>query len=142
MRIRLKERELDEHKELEEISTIIVDNFEPKNDYSYLQGFIPASSDLLFFVVPKVYGAYCIIRYKDKRLIIKNSYKDYWTIPCGMVDPGESYLAAAVGETREEVGIDLNMTMLNFLSLIQSFDEFKEDNIYLYSVRLDREPLK
>ena len=93
-----------------------------------------------FFVRPKVYGAYCIIRYGDRRLIIKNSYKDYWTIPCGMVDPGESYLAAAVRETREEVGIDLDMTKLTFLSLVQSFCEYKEDNIYLYSVRLDNEP--
>ncbi len=93
-----------------------------------------------FFFRPKVYGAYCIIRYEDKRLIIKNSYKDYWTVPCGMVDTNESYLEAAVRETEEEVGVNLDPKELTLVGLIQSFDEYKEDNIYLYGVRLQNLP--
>lgn len=39
-------------------------------------------------------------------LIIKNTYKDYWSIPGGVVDKDESPREAAIREVKEEVNLD------------------------------------
>jgi 8-oxo-dGTP diphosphatase len=93
-----------------------------------------------FFFRPKFYGAYCIVKYQNKILLIKNSYKDYWTIPCGMVEKNESFLLAAIRETSEEVGIHLRQEKVFFKKLILSTHEYKKDHIYLYEVVLDKKP--
>lgn len=87
---------------------------------------------------PKVYGAYCIIRRDDKVLLIKNSYKDYWTIPCGMVEKDESFLQTAIRETQEEVGINLEPVNVFFRKLILSTTEYKFDHIYIYESKVER----
>jgi 8-oxo-dGTP diphosphatase len=38
-------------------------------------------------------------------LLLRPTYKDYWDIPGGYVEPGESPYAACVREIREELGI-------------------------------------
>ena len=86
---------------------------------------------------PKVYGAYCIVRRDEKVLLIKNSYKNYWTIPCGMVEKDESFLLAAIRETQEEVGIDLEPENVFFKKLILSTTEYKFDHIYIYESLAD-----
>lgn len=39
--------------------------------------------------------------------MLRPTYKDFWDIPGGYVEPGESPYAAACREVREELGIDL-----------------------------------
>lgn len=47
-------------------------------------------------------------------------YKDgTYTLPAGHVEEGESYRHAAVRETREEVGVDINPDDLRFLYTLQ-----------------------
>jgi ADP-ribose pyrophosphatase YjhB (NUDIX family) len=41
----------------------------------------------------------------DRVLMVEPTYKDYWDIPGGYVEAGESPLHAAVREVREELGI-------------------------------------
>ena len=41
-------------------------------------------------------------------LVVKATYKDYWSFPGGIVDVGETPLMAAVRECSEEVGVVLN----------------------------------
>ncbi|MGW2604509.1 NUDIX domain-containing protein [Streptomyces mirabilis] len=41
----------------------------------------------------------------DRILMVEPTYKDYWDIPGGYVETGESPLHAAVREVREELGI-------------------------------------
>ena len=58
-------------------------------------------------------------------LIVKSNYKDHWSLPGGIVDPGESPLEAAVREVEEEVGIKINPENLQ-LAMVASrhSDEF------------------
>ena len=48
-------------------------------------------------------------------LIVKANYKNHWSLPGGVIDPGESPLQAAVRETEEEVGITLDPSKLEFV---------------------------
>ena len=78
-----------------------------------------------FVVVP---AAYVIVRRGDEVLLLLRAdtgYMDgYWAVPAGHVERGESVLAAAVRELKEEVGIDVDpsdlqpVTAMHRLSLI------------------------
>ncbi|WP_329001328.1 NUDIX domain-containing protein [Kribbella sp. NBC_00709] len=61
-----------------------------------------------FVVVP---AAYVVVRRGDEVLLLlraNTGYMDgYWAMPAGHVERGESVLAAAVRELKEEVGIDV-----------------------------------
>ena len=68
-----------------------------------------------FFTRPTVYGVYVAVWHREKLLIIKNSYKKRFTLPCGRIKRGEDIAAAAVRELREEVGITLGKSQLTFV---------------------------
>jgi 8-oxo-dGTP diphosphatase len=70
---------------------------------------------LWFFTRPIVYGVYVAVWHRDKLLVIKNSYKKRFTIPCGRIKRGENKAAAAVRELYEEVGIKLEKDQLTFV---------------------------
>lgn len=40
-------------------------------------------------------------------LIVKANYRDYWSLPGGVIDEGESPKTAALREVQEEVGLRL-----------------------------------
>ncbi len=45
---------------------------------------------------------------KGQLLILKTSYKDYWSIPGGVVEENESPREACIREVKEETSLDLN----------------------------------
>src|SRR3989344_2599179 len=53
-----------------------------------------------------------ILNENDEVLIVKQSYKDYWSIAGGVVDENESPRDACIREAKEEIGIDLKETEL------------------------------
>lgn len=67
-----------------------------------------------FFTRPTVTGVYVAIWYSNKILIIKNSYRKHYTIPCGRLNRGETPEQAAVRELYEEVNIRVNGSQLAF----------------------------
>lgn len=48
----------------------------------------------------------------DTVLLVRPTYKDYWDVPGGYVEPGESPAAACRREVREELGLVVNRLTL------------------------------
>ena len=67
-------------------------------------------------------------------LIVKSDYKDHWSLPGGIVDPGESPLEAAVREVEEEVGIKIDPENLQ-LAMVASrhSDEFLTNQFVFFT---------
>ena len=70
---------------------------------------------LWFFTRPTVYGVYIAVWYKNNILVIKNSYRKRFTIPCGRIKRSEELLEAAVRELHEEVNIKVTKAQLDFV---------------------------
>lgn len=56
----------------------------------------------------------------DMVLVVKATYKAFWTLPSGIVERGESPLTAALRETAEEVGIQLEPEQVEFETVVYS----------------------
>ena len=92
------------------------------------------------FFRPYVQGSYVLCLYKNQALLIKNSYKRYWTLPCGGIAKDESPLEAAIREVEEEVGLFLDPEQLQFVQKIISQEDYKEDHIHLFVYRFRHKP--
>lgn len=67
-----------------------------------------------------------------KVLVVKPSYKDYWSVPGGVIEKNESPRDAALREVREEIGLELeNMQFvcLDYMSSQESGYSTKDENI-------------
>ena len=53
-----------------------------------------------------------VVNDQDQILLIRRSDNDNWAVPGGAIDLGESMTQAAVRETKEETGIDCEITSL------------------------------
>ena len=93
-----------------------------------------------FLFRPKVEGSYCLIFVDDYLLIIKNSYKTYWTVPCGGINKGEEPIDAAIREVEEEVGLNLEAQRVSFIKVILNTTEYKKDRIHLFNYRMNSFP--
>ncbi len=62
-------------------------------------------------------SAAMVIRHRDSVLMVKATYKDYWTFPGGVVDESESPYDAAIRETNEEVGLVVAPEDAKFLAV-------------------------
>lgn len=61
------------------------------------------------FATPRVAAGVLFRDDLGRVLLVKPSYKDGWEIPGGYVEQGESPLAAAIREVREELGAELEV---------------------------------
>ena len=93
-----------------------------------------------FLFRPRVRGAYVLVTVVDRFLIIKNSYKKGWTLPCGMVDRRESEVEGAKRELKEETGIDCETKDLAFLKEYLSTKSFKKDHQFFFHLKLQKMP--
>jgi len=67
------------------------------------------SSESDSFATPRVAAGVIFRDAEDRVLLVKPTYKDGWEIPGGYVEHGESPLAAAIREVREELGANLEV---------------------------------
>lgn len=63
------------------------------------QDFTPAT--------PRVAAGVIFTDEQSRVLMLRTTYKDFWDIPGGYLEPGESPYAAATREVMEELGIDV-----------------------------------
>ena len=54
-------------------------------------------------------GAICMIEHDGRLLLVRQSYRQRWGVPGGLLQRGEGARAAAVREVREEVGLDIEL---------------------------------
>jgi exopolysaccharide biosynthesis WecB/TagA/CpsF family protein/anti-anti-sigma factor len=85
-------------------------------------------------------GAYVAVWHGDRVLMIRNSYKHVYSLPCGKVKKGETTLLAAQRELFEEVAVQVPLEALHKAWETVSDVEFKHDHIELFEVRLDSLP--
>ncbi len=85
----------------------------------------------LLLVRRKRQGAKCVVVYKNKVLMLRNSYgTGRWTFPGGGMKKGETAERAAKRETKEEVGLGLHK-----ISVLGGFTHkslIRNDSIYAF----------
>ena len=54
-------------------------------------------------------GANCVIIDDDRLMLVRHSYREHWGLPGGLVGRGEEPSVAAVRETREEIGLEVEV---------------------------------
>lgn len=117
-----------------------------------MRGFADKTIQILYFVLfrimrcywfvarPRYFGAYIAVWHGDQILIIKNSYKNVYTVPCGNINRQETALAAAVRELAEEVNIRLKPEQLALAAQFTILNESKQDHISFFEVTFERIP--
>ena len=89
---------------------------------------------------PEVFGSYILCIHNEQVLLIKNSYKRYWTFPCGGIAADETPIQAAQREAKEEVGIVLKEENLLLRAKFVYEGEDQKDHIHLFEYRFETKP--
>ena len=89
---------------------------------------------------------------KEKVLVVKANYLEYWTFPGGIVDKGETPLEAGVREVSEEVGMKVSPDELAFRFIahrtsprMQTFQfvfETHQDSVAIDQLTLDGQEIE
>ncbi len=93
-----------------------------------------------FVLRPETRGVYVAVWLDDRVLLIRNSYKSIYTLPCGGIGEYESPVDAARRELLEEVGLDLPVDAFKPVYETTNTTEYKKDHIHLFEVRLSDFP--
>jgi N-acetylglucosaminyldiphosphoundecaprenol N-acetyl-beta-D-mannosaminyltransferase len=84
---------------------------------------------------PRIDGAYAAIWRDGAVLLIRNSYKPFYTLPCGKIDQTETPLQAARRELREEVALQLPETAFRQAFSTINHSEYKQDHVHVFEAR-------
>ena len=87
---------------------------------------------------PHTHGALIAAWYDDQILLVKNSYRNEYTLPGGYVRSGESPEQGAARELREEVGVDVFPSELRLAYSDTKRYENRRDHVTICEVMLKR----
>jgi len=73
---------------------------------------------------------------EGRALIVKANYKTYWTFPGGIIDKDETPKEAAIRETKEEVGIVVEPSTVEFVAVINRKSELAQTYQFLFRTLL------
>lgn len=82
---------------------------------------------------PITVGVRVVLEKDGAYLLVKPSYQDFWTLPGGGVEPGETLEQTARREIAEEVGFQSGE--LQLLGVYTNFTENKNDHIVVFASR-------
>ncbi|HCT81107.1 MAG TPA: NUDIX hydrolase [Micromonosporaceae bacterium] len=69
-------------------------------------------------------------------LLVEPTYKPYWDLPGGRVEPGESPHAAAQREVKEELGIEVQLARLLVVDYVPARDDRAEMVAFVFAAGL------
>jgi 8-oxo-dGTP pyrophosphatase MutT (NUDIX family) len=75
-------------------------------------------------------------------LIVKANYKSYWTFPGGIVDAGETPKEAAIRETLEEVGITVDPSRVDFVTVVNRKSSLAQTYQFIFKTTLTKTMLE
>ncbi|MFP4348870.1 MAG: NUDIX domain-containing protein [Thermodesulfobacteriota bacterium] len=93
-----------------------------------------------YFFRPACRGVYIAVWHRGAVLLIKNSYRSFFTIPGGGLRGNESAAGAAARELFEEVGIRVEPADLHLVGMFRTDYEFTRDTVALFEVDMPERP--
>jgi ADP-ribose pyrophosphatase YjhB (NUDIX family) len=93
-----------------------------------------------FLLRPTITGAIVLVRVGEQLLLIRLSYRPWYTVPGGRVDRGEAPRLAAARELREEVGLVVAPEALRALGEFVVHHSNTEDHVHAFELRLAAKP--
>jgi 8-oxo-dGTP pyrophosphatase MutT (NUDIX family) len=87
-----------------------------------------------FVFRPERRGVFVAVWHAGRVLAIRNSYRDWLSLPAGGIRRGESPEAAALRELAEEVGIRADAAALRFAIEVPSRFEWKRDRCTFFEI--------
>ena len=94
-----------------------------------------------FFTRPTINGVFIAVWYQNRILIIKNSYRKWYIVPCGGIKQDEDAVQAAVRELYEEVGIKTKPHQLRFAGNFAERYKYALDNGHFYEIEMTARPV-
>ena len=65
-------------------------------------------------------------------LILKAHYKPYWSLPGGWIEESNTPREAAIREVLEEIGLELDATMLEFAGVIDRMSDLSDTYLFVF----------
>ena len=93
-----------------------------------------------YFTRPSIKGVFIAVWCQNRILIVKNSYRKWYIVPCGGIKRNEDRKQAAVRELYEEVGISADPKTLRYAGNFAERYKYALDNGFFYEVELATMP--
>lgn len=84
----------------------------------------------------------CFIKRNEEILMLNREYdpvKGLWNEVGGKIEPGETPLASAIREIKEETDIDVKQNQIQFKGIVKWEDSSYSGGMYIYVVELQNE---
>lgn len=89
-----------------------------------------------FLFRPTTFGVHVAVWHNERILIIKNSYRDYYSLPGGYIKRGEDPKVAAARECAEEVNLQIQAEQLTVVGEFFSNKEYKKETVIFFEANL------